>query len=329
MSTSGTYTFSVTRDQIITDAMLDCGALGVGESIADADLQFCARRLNMMVKQWCGTMDFAPGLKMWKRLNGNLFLSATTGTYTTGPAGSGWASSFTQQSTTVAAAGGASTVTLASAAGISSGDNIGVVLDSLALNWTTVNGAPAGNVVTLTTALASSAASGNVVYTYPVANQATVPMKILTALLRDQFQNDTPLYLLTLQEYQSLPTKAQPLSMQDPTSIYYQRGLGTGTLKTDSPAAADCNKRIHMVYLDSAQDFDLATDNPDFPQEWYLPLVTNLSVLIAPGFQLPVTADMKMNAANSLAIAQQQDAETTAMFFQKGADDYAPWANFT
>ena len=326
MTTSGTVSFSINRDQIITDAMLDCGALGVGEGISDDDLQFCARRLNMLVKQWQGKQDFAPGLKMWSRKRGNLFLSATTGQYSLGPAGTGWATSFTQLTTTVAAAAGASTITVSSASGLSSGDNIGIVLDSLAIQWTTINGAPVGNVVTLTAVLSGSAASGNTVYTYPTSSQARRPLQIVTALLRDQFQNDVALYMLDLQSYESLPTKAQGSSSpQDPTSIYYEPQLTNGILYTDAPSAADCNKYIHMVYLSPIEDFNAATDTPDYPQEWYLALVTGLAVNIAPAFQLPVTNDMKQNFATALAIAQQTTPETTSMFFQKGEIDYAPW----
>lgn len=328
MTTSGVVSFSVNQQQIITDAMMNCGALGVGETITDDDYQLCSRRLNMLVKQWQGRQDFSPGLKMWSRKNGNLFLSATTGTYSLGPNGTGWATNFTQQSTTVAAANGATSVTLASAAGISSGDNIGVVLDSLALNWTTVNGAPAGNVVTLTTGLAGTAASGNVVYTYPVASQARRPLAIVTAVLRDQNNNDVPIYTMTLQDYQALPTKTQVLAPTDPTSYYYQADLVNGTLKTDAPAAADCNKRIHFVYLSPPEDFVASTDTPDYPQEWYLALVDGLAVNIAPAFSLPVTQDMKDSFASSLAIAQQSNAETTTLYFQKDQNDFTSWGNF-
>ena len=328
MTTSGIVTFSVTRDQIIQDAMFDAGALGVGESVNDNDLQFCSRRLNMMAKQWQGRQDFAPGLKMWSRKRGNLFLSATTGQYTVGPGGTGWATSFTQLTTTAAASAGASTVLVSSITGLSSGDNIGIVLDSLAIQWTTINGAPSGSTVTLTNVLTGSAASGNTVYTYPTTSQARRPLEIVTVLCRDQNQNDVPIYKMTVQEYEALPTKAQPSSPTDVTAIYYEAQLGNGILYTDAGAAADCNKYLHMVYLSPIEDFNAATDTPDYPQEWYLALVTGLAVNIAPAFQLPVTAEMKSNFATALAIAQQSNAETSALFFQKGQDDYAPWSNF-
>lgn len=328
MTTSNSVDFSVQRDQIIADAMYDCGALGVGEAINDNDLQFCARRLNMLVKQWQGKQDFAPGLKMWSRKRGNLFLSASTGQYSLGPSGTGWATSFTQLTTTVAAVAGASTITVSSATGLSSGDNIGIVLNSLAIQWTTINGAPAGNVVTLTATLTGAVASGNVVYTYPTTSQARRPLEIVTVSIRDQDKNDVPIYKMTVQEYEALPTKVQTASPTDITGVYYEAQLTNGILYTDAPAAADCRKYLHIVYLSPIEDFDAATDTPDYPQEWYLALVAGLAVNIAPAFQLPVTQDMKASFISALTIAQQSNPETTALFFQKGEDGYAAWGNF-
>src|SRR5712664_1839273 len=121
MTTSGTVSFSLNRDDIIKQAMEDCGALGIGEIASDDDLQKVAKKLNIMVKQWMGTVDFAPGLKVWSRKDGNLFLSTTTGTYTLGPGGNGWATSFTQTTLGAAASAGASTITVTSAANIANG----------------------------------------------------------------------------------------------------------------------------------------------------------------------------------------------------------------
>jgi len=76
-----------------------------------------------------------------------------------------------QAATTLAssAAAGAATVTLASAAGISDGDQIAVFLDNDLIHVTTVDGAPAGAVVTLARPLPEAAASGNAVKAYDPA----------------------------------------------------------------------------------------------------------------------------------------------------------------
>lgn len=65
--------------------------------------------------------------------------------------------------TTLSVAGVATdlTVTVTTVTGITSGDVIGIQLDSGAAHWTIVNGAPVGNIVTLTVALPSGSASGS------------------------------------------------------------------------------------------------------------------------------------------------------------------------
>ena len=328
MTTSGVVTFSVSRDNIIEDALSDAGVLGVGESVADSDLQFCARRLNMLVKQWQGKQDFAPGLKMFARKRADLFLSYSTGQYSLGPGATGWASSFTQTSLTATAASGAGTLTVASITGISNTDNIAVVRDDGTLQWTTVSGSPSGSTITLAATLGGQASNGAVVYSYPTANQARRPLEILTAVLRDSSNNDVPLTRLTLEDYEALPTKAQTTSPTDPTGYYYEAQLTNGQLYTDAPAAQDTSKHIHIVYLGSPEDFVAATDTPDYPQEWYLALVTGLAINIAPAYEMPVTQDMKDNFARALAIAQRSVPEVSSMYFQCGDDDYAKSSSY-
>ena len=328
MTTSGTVTFSVSRDDICKQAMIECGALGVGETMSDDDLQLCAFRLNMMVKQYMGAIDLAPGLKVWSRKNGNLFLSSTTGTYSLGPGGNGWATSFTTTTLSASASIGASTISVASATNIANADNIGVNLSDGSIQWTTVNGAPVGTTVTLTNTLTAAANSGSNVYNYATSLQARRPLQILTAVLRDSNANDTPLLVFNLQDYEALPSKTNTQNTGDPISIFYQADLTNGTLKTDVAAAADTTKYIHTVYLSPIEDFNSATDTPDYPQEWYRPLVKSLAVEIAPAFSLPVTQDMKDAKAEALAIAGRSNPEVSSAFFMPKDDDYARWGNW-
>jgi hypothetical protein len=313
--------------------MYDCGALGIGETMSDDDLQLCAFRLNLLVKQLMGTIDLAPGLKVWSRKDGNLFLSNTTGTYPLGPdTGNffnrfGWCTSFTQTTLATTAAAGV-TIVVSSLGSIANGDNIGVSLSDGSIFWTTVSGSPVGTTVTILEPITTTALSGALVYNYSAALQARRPLKILTAVLRDSNSNDTPLWLYNLQDYESLPSKTNIQNSGDPTTIFYQANLVSGTLKTDVAAAADTSKYIHMVYLSPIEDFNSATDTPDYPQEWYRPLVKNLAVEIAPAFSLPVTPEMVQAKAEAMAIAGRSNPETSSMFFMPKNDDYMPWGTF-
>jgi len=309
MASSGTVTFSVSRDQIISDAMSEIGALGATETPSAADTTYCARRLNMLVKQWSGNTDFAPGLKMWSRKRATLFLSASTNQYSLGPDGH-WASSFVAPTLTAVATG--TSLTVSSISGITSGDTIGVVLDNGTLFWTTVNGAPSGSTVTLTAGLPSQASSGAQVYDY---NSLGVrPLSILTAVLRDQNNDDIPLDVMTLQDYEALPSKADTTATGDPQSFYYEAQLTDGVIYFDV-TPDDLTKTVHIVYLSPAQDFVNGTDTPDYSQEWYMALVMGLAKGICTHYGMQWLPVQEENYKEALMIARNSNPETTDAFF--------------
>lgn len=317
MTTSGVYSFSVTRDQIVRLAMLNIGQLQDIEVPTAQELTDCSMFLNMMVKQWMGKADFAPGLKTWTRRHGHLFLSSTTGTYTVGPSATGWTNSYANTTLTLAAAAGQHTVSLASVTGLSFGDHIGVQLSSGALFWSTVQSIISQD-VTMVGALPSAASSGAQVFSYTTVAQQ--PDVIETVFLRDVFGQDTPIRMMTVQEYDFLPSKANPLYISDPSAVYYEFQLGNSNLYTDCAGAQDVTKHICMTYMEATQDFVSATDTPSYPQEWYLALSWGLAEQIAPMFNAPWTANMKANKDLALAIAQKKEPERSVMFFQPGED---------
>src|SRR5271170_7654644 len=94
-STSGTYTFSVTQMQIIRAAAIDIGAIDPQEDLTAQEYSDCSFKLNMMVKQWMGNTDFAPGLKIWTRKRADLFLGLNQFTYRLGQLGDHWVDSTT------------------------------------------------------------------------------------------------------------------------------------------------------------------------------------------------------------------------------------------
>ena len=81
MATSGTTTFSVSVQTVVEDALQNIGVLGIGSTLKAEDSELAIRKLNMLVKQWVGQADFAPGLKMWTRKRAYLTLVAATSAY--------------------------------------------------------------------------------------------------------------------------------------------------------------------------------------------------------------------------------------------------------
>lgn len=319
MTTSGSYSFSVTRDDIIRQAMLNIGKLDPYESPDAQQTQDISIALNMMVKQWMGKADFAPGLKMWTRKHGHAFLQNNTGRYVLGPSSTtGWTNDYVYPTLATPAAASATTLVLSSISGMAVGNYIGVELDSGNLFWTTVATLPS-TTITINTGLPSSAAAGNQVFAF--ATIAQQPLLIETASLRDIYSTDTPVKVMTVQSYDFLPNKADTTNLQDPTAVYYENQLGFGYLYTDAGAAQDVTKHLALTYMEPVQDFTTAQDTPYFPQEWYLPLCWGLAKLICPMFNRPWTQLMQDNFNSAMVMAKQKDAERSDLYFQPGAED--------
>lgn len=317
MATSGTYSFGVTKYDIVRQAMLNIGKLDPAEQPTADEMQDCTLMLNMMCKQWMGKTDFAPGLKVWTRKRGHLLLSNSTGTYTIGPTAQGWTNALTTTVTTAAAAAAAAAIVVSSVVGITTASTVAISLDSGALHYSGVSSV-AGSTVNLTVALPSSAASGSTVFAYSVAAQN--PKDIETAVLRDAYNTDSPLGVMTVQDYDYLPNKADPLSSGDPSGIYFERGLTTSRVYTDVGSALDTRSHIVITYQEPIQDMTVNADAPYYPQEWYLALCWGLSEQISPMFKANWTPKMEGLKNTSLLIARQGDPEKSTMYFQPGEE---------
>lgn len=318
MATSGVTSFSVNELEVITDALQNLGLYGPGDSISADDVTFCRRKLNMLVKQWTAQIDFAPGLKMWTRRTAYVFLQSGQIEYLLGPTGAP-TSEGEYVTTTLTAASPLSdlTLTVASIASIATTNFIGIELDSGAIQWTTVNGAPSGSVVTITTGLTGPAAIGRRVFVY--AAKMRRPFEILSAVLRDVHGNDTPLDPnLSLGEYELIPSKSAPGT---PGCLYFEAQRTNAKIYLDC-APDDVTNVIRLRYLSYIEDFTTNTGDVDFPAEWLRPLSAQLSIDCAPAFKQAVSPDLTQMRNDSLAIARYAYPAKSTAYFLSDPDCY-------
>ena len=317
MTTSGTVTFTVTRDDIILKALTDLGVIAEGQTPNAYQTQLAATNLNMLVKLWQGRADFAPGLKVWSRVRADLILNAAKSVYSLGPSSTdNWASNLSVTTLAANLAEGATSIPITSASGMTSGDKFGILLQAGSIYWTTATFS--GNTATIPSpGLPGPAIEGDRIYDYTAL--AIQPLEILTGRLIDISNTSIPIDPMTLQTYESLPTTLDPNTASDPLAYYYERQLGNGMLYLNT-FPADLSKYLHFVFLSPIQDFNEPTDNPDYPQNWYLALASGLTVISGPTFQRTVTQDMKDIAMMSLKIAQNQDPETSELYFEPECD---------
>ncbi|KKN42603.1 hypothetical protein LCGC14_0711530 [marine sediment metagenome] len=273
MTTSGSYTLTANRNSIINGAYR---LLGFNEKhgIMPADkIIDASETLNMMGKAWQ-----AEGIGMWLNKDATLFLQTDTESFTIGPTGSH--ATLTPYSTEIAADAdsGASTITVDSDDDITNGDYIGIELDDNSFQWTTVNGTPSSDVVTLTDVLTGDTSENNYVVNYTTKMQR--PLEIIEARIRNSSDEDVVLEIVSRTEYMMLTDKD---SAGIPNTIYYDPQLTNGVMYVWQ-VTNDVNNRIVFTAKYPIEIYDAFDDSTPFPDEWFLTLKYNLAVLMMPEY---------------------------------------------
>lgn len=314
MTTSASVDFSVNRDEIIAAALQLNRAVGADETLSAWHIDRTSFFLNMIVKQWQGKADFGANLKTFARKTAYLFLQQGQSVYSVGPSGGNWTGSYSTTTLSAAKAASATSLSLTAAVGANA-DNVGIQLADGSIGWTTISSGGGTTTLTLPANSLGAASSGARVFTY--TTKARRPLMLLTGVLRDTNTKDTPMPVNKVrQDYEAIADKTQDST---PTWAAYEATLTNGTIYLDCEPA-DTTKVVRVVFLGSPEDFDALTDTPDYPQEWYKPLVGQLAIDTSPIFGVPVTAEMKLFRDEGLSIAHNTEPETSDVFFEPGRE---------
>lgn len=114
------------------------------------------------------------------------------------------------------------------------------------------------------------------------------PLKVLQAWNHNSVSNiDVPMRVVTKQEYNLLGNKT---SSGNPIQVYYDPRRDVGLLSVfPVPTITEVTTNtIKLIYQAPYEDFDVSTDNPDFPQEWYDAVTYGLACRLAPEYGLPI-----------------------------------------
>jgi len=306
MAVSASTNFVITRDDVIQEALEQIGYLSVEESPTANDLTSCTRTLNMMVKAWQGR-----GLNIFRLKASALFLSKDTNDYTLGGSSSdrwGYAYGFTALNGAQAAS--ATAMTVDSITGMVASDKIGIKLADGTMHWDVISGTPTGTTATLTTGLASAALDNAVVYFYTATTE--LPMRVIHMLHRNSGGTETPGHVWESYEYVSLPNKTSDgIALQG----WFDRQQAAPVWHVwPQENVADS---AHILYVQNqVDDFDSATDDADYPQEWYWALSLGLAKALIPKFGVPYTTarEITMQAEDALMEAEGFDRGETIMF---------------
>lgn len=312
MSTSGTTTFSRNRDQLIASALRKVGAFEAGETPDSDSVSDASNALNSMIKHWQGS-----GVQIWTTQEAILFPVASQSRYVIGSGTTDRVlGPYVQTALSSDAASGASTIVVDAVVGIATTYTIGVMLDDETIQWTTVNGAPSGSTVTLTATLTGDASEGNSVFA-AASSTLTRPLKIISARSYNLASGiDTPIDEMDRVEYQEMPNKASEGSIN---GYYYDRRGGanqTGLLYLwQTPA--DASEAVKMTVARPIEDFTVAGDDADLPQEWIRTIEWGLADEIADEYDVPEPKRTRIErrAAQYLAEANWWERELLSIQF--------------
>lgn len=320
MTSSGVSTFNVTLNDIVTAAYRKAGIIKLAQAANAAQLSAGKLALNLLTKEWMKK----PGVRTWTLEQGILFLQKDQSRYQLGSTSTDHATDafdFDNTTTTVAAAAAAGTITVDDIGTIANADYIAVELDSGEFQWTTVNGAPAGSVVTLAAALTGAAALGNRVIAY--TTKMVRPLLVIPDVARTfHYESliESPADMVANLDYQRLPNKT---SSNSPfTQLMYQPKLPLGIM-TAWLVPSDVKYGAKFAYHRPIFDFVSNSDNPDFPIEWGNAMIWNLAKELIPDGDVPAdrAAVISSQAEEKLAGALAGDRAPESISFEP---DFGP-----
>ena len=305
MAVSGSKDYSITRANIIEAAHRKIGVYDASDPIDGPETTASSLALNLMIKEWV-----AKGADIWLRDEITLFLQPTTQSYALGTTHA--TRSYVGTTLSAAEASGQTVISVTSSTGMTAADNIGIKMDDNSIHWSTISSVDSTTQVTIAAATDDDAASGNQVYTY--TTKAGRPQKIISAYRRDTSDIDTPVEIIGEDEYLQQSNKA---SAGPPVEVWYQPTLTTGTLYVwPVDGGANVDKLIFSAQY-APDDFDAASDNPEFPIEWGNALVWGLAAEIAPEHGLPPReqAHLMSIAEYKLNTVLDYDTENASVIF--------------
>lgn len=125
--------------------------------------------------------------------------------------------------------------------------------------------------------------------------------------------NDTPVRILTREEYNRLPDKTASGS---PFSLFVDRDLAATSVTVypvpDATSAANDSLRVTTKY--QIQDVTSGGEDIEVPPEWTEALVYNLAVRLAPDFAAEVRPDVAGMAMELYAVLKGNDRQGSIMF---------------
>ncbi len=306
MARSGSYDWTLNRDEIIKLAYQRAGILQGTETIRADLLDLGNTLLNSMIKLWQ-----ADGIKLWVRNEATLFTAKQTASYSLGASGSNATESYVSTQIATAATISATTLTVDSTAGMTAADNIGIELDDGTRQWTTITTVDSATALTIGAALNAAAAVDNYVVTYTTKIQR--PLDVINCRSKSLASaTEQPMTDIKHTYFFNIPDKTTD-DVSTTSTFYYDKKLDNGTIYL-WPRPNNVDLIVNFTYYKPLDDLDAATNNLSFPVEWNLPVIVNLAAYLASWHNLvPILEQLKQEANQLYMQVKEFDRDSTSV----------------
>jgi hypothetical protein len=266
MATSSSVDFTMTANELVTEAFKVTGVLPAETTLEAFEIQDGIKVVNLMLKAWQ-----AQGMHLWTETEGILFLDIGKTDYLLGPGGDEATNldDFIGTTTTAALAALDVIIPVASA-GMAAADVVGVELDSGIRHWTTIVTVDSPTQITITTGVPTVATAGVSVYTY--TSLIDRPLRVSSAR-RKTFgeDNEIPSEKWSRGEYFDQVNKS---SQGTVINWYYSPLLTNGRMYVWQTSSS-VKGLLRFTYERPIEDIDSTVNTLDIPVEWLETVIYN------------------------------------------------------
>ena len=271
MALSGTFTYTLTANQVVDEALDILGIGAQGDTLSGDDYKRAYRSLNLLLKQMQ-----TQGGHLWTETEGALFLQKGESEYdfTTAKL----ANTYYSTTTSAPSSSGDTTISVSAATNMSTSYNIGILLSDDSIQWTTISSI-SDPTVTLGAALTGDVNSGAIVYFYSTATFTPV-LRITDVRRKDSNDYEIPINFDARSDYFAMPNKAET---GVPVQAYYSRQEPSGKMYT-WPSASSGEYVLTFTYERKLNAVSSNSDSIDIPDYWFNAFIYKLATMLIPKF---------------------------------------------
>lgn len=289
-----TGVYNKTFGDVCRAALRDAGIVAVEIPIQAPHFTMAQSVGNDVLAHWQ-----AQGIHLWSETEAVLPLNFNQSEYSLGAGGAHCFSNYAYTTLSAAAVSGATTISVLSTAGMTDGDNIGILLDSGSRFWTTISDVASSTSIVLAGGLTGSVSTGKGVYAY--TNKIDRPLRVLDVRHAPNYTSDEIIVTQqSRQRYYQTPNKTT--SAATVSNWYYSPQLSNGKLLV-WPCANDSEQLLRFTFVKPQYVNEDQSENVLIPSEWYLPFKW------AVAYELAVTYAVDPNRLVSIAQKAQDSLQ--------------------